>query len=285
MRDEERDDVLEHLRRRIDARPRRVRRLVGIELVAAEDVLDAIDAEKDGVARVGAVAEARLEMRGDGESVLMRARDKLGEMLGRDPFRLEGARALRGPVVDVAIDVGGSRILIPAAPRGAEIRPRVVEARSDLLTVVDAFARGHHAVGVVLARGERRRDSVREEDERVIRPLIAAQAVGTERHVVVRMNVENAGQYVLVVAQLNDARALRFVGGDRSIHREQSSGDDENSLIAHDGVRGAREEPAAANDDRILSEGGDPRGVLRRVLRRRERRQSGGQSDDCQRVA
>ena len=104
-RDEQVRDVLELLRRRVDHRPQRIRRLRGIELVAAEDVLDAVDAHEDGVARVGRVPEARLEMRRDREAVLVCALDEPAEVLRRDALRLEGARALGGPFVDVAIDV------------------------------------------------------------------------------------------------------------------------------------------------------------------------------------
>src|SRR5205823_2930353 len=145
-----------------------------------------------------------------------------------------------------------------------------------LLAVVDALPRGHHAVRVVLAGGKGRRHAVREKDERVVRPLVTAKPVRAEGHVVVCVHVEDAGQHVLIVAKLDDPRALCLVGRDRAIDVEQPSGDDEYSLIAHDIVACCGEQPAAANDDGIASERGDPRCVLRRVLCRHLRRQTCG---------
>lgn len=186
--------------------------------------------------------------------------------------------------VDVAVDVRRGCVLVPPAPRGAEVRSRVVDPGADLLAIVDALASGHHTVGLVLASGERRCDAVREEDERVICPLITAQAVRAERHVIVRVDVEDAWEHVLVVAQLNDARTLCLLGGDRAIHGKQASGDNEYSLIADDGVARRREKPAAANDDGILAKRVDPRGVLGRILRRCIRRHGGDDNEGSKRA-
>src|SRR3954462_10163675 len=161
----------------------------------------------------------------------MRAGDELREMLRRNALRLERARALRRPVVHVAIDVGGGGVLIPAAPRRTEVRPRVVDPRPDLLPVVAPLPGRHHTVGIVLAGREGRRDSVREEDEWVVCPLVTPEAVGAEGHVVVRVHVEEAGHHILIVAEWNDARTLGLRRGNRAIHSEDTSGDDEYSLI------------------------------------------------------
>ena len=75
------------------------------ERVAAHEVLDAIDAHEDRVARIHAVAIARIEVAGHGEPVEVRALDERLELVRRDAFRLEALHAELRPVIDLGVDL------------------------------------------------------------------------------------------------------------------------------------------------------------------------------------
>ena len=93
------DDALELRRLERHVFLRCVRRLVSGKHVAAHEVLDAIDPHEDRVARIHAVASARVEVAGDREAVYVRALDERAQMLRANPFRLESFRALLHPVI------------------------------------------------------------------------------------------------------------------------------------------------------------------------------------------
>ena len=194
------------------------------------------------------------------------------------PFALK-ARALGRPLVDVPIDVGLRRVRIPPAARGAEVRPGIVDARTNLLATVDALSRFHHAVRVVLAGGECRRDAIGQKDQRVISILITPHATDAECHVVVRVDVEEAGEDVLVVAQLDHARSGRFRLRNRPVDRFEPAARNEDSLIARNVIRRGGKEPPATNDDGLLANGS--RDGRRCRLRRGD---VGGKRDGAQRV-
>jgi hypothetical protein len=90
------------------------------------------------------------------------------------PFALK-PRTPRGPLVDFLPNALGRFFgRLPTGPRGAEIRARAQDARTDLLAALDPAACGHHAFRIHLAGRERRRDAVAEEDERVGGVLVDA---------------------------------------------------------------------------------------------------------------
>src|SRR5262245_63433204 len=107
-------------------------------------------------------------MAGDRQSVPMRLIDQRKELRALNALGLEAADALGPPLVDFLADLFRrfSRVL-PAGPRGAEVRARTVNARADLLASLDAPPRAHHALGIDLARRKRRRDAVAQENQRI----------------------------------------------------------------------------------------------------------------------
>ncbi len=103
----QRGDPLERRRVERHVLVRRVRRTVRRERVAAHEVLDAIDAHKDRVARIHADSPiAGIEMAGHRESVQSaRARSARVAASGVMPFALNPLHAVLRPVIDFGVDL------------------------------------------------------------------------------------------------------------------------------------------------------------------------------------
>ena len=84
---------------------RRIRRLVGRERVATHEVLDAIDAHENRVARIHAVAIAGIQMAGDRQPVKVRALDERAQLVRRDALCLEALDAELRPVIHFGVDL------------------------------------------------------------------------------------------------------------------------------------------------------------------------------------
>ncbi len=246
---------------------RRVRGGVGGEVVAAEEVLDAVDPHADRVARVDAVAPAGVEVAGDGEAVAVAAADQRRERGGRDALRLEPADAVGGPVVDLGADrVGGHRGGQPAGARAAEIGAGVEDARPHAPSRVDLPAQPLHGVRVHLAGREGGGDAVGQVDDRVDPGLVGAGA-SEQLHPVVRVQVEETGQQVLVrvegqdVERVGAGRATARGGGERVVvQRDDAAGHDEHAAVLDHPL--AVEAVAAAHEQRL---GGGGRGRQERT--------------------
>ena len=162
---------------------------------------------------------------------------------------------------------------LPAWPGRSEVGARAQNARTDLLAAFDPAPRGHHPFRVDLAGGERRRHAVAEKHQRVRRVLVdAALAKQVDR--VVRVQVEEPGQHVLVRAEPDHLRLAEIAPAERRADFEQHAVAHDDARIGHDGVAHAVEQLTAGHDDVAGLQGRGPAGRLRGQRRHRHRQKS-----------
>ena len=87
------------------------------------------------------------------------------------------------------------------------------------------------------ARG---RYAVREEDQWIVRVLVGADAVRPERHVVVRMHVDQPGQHVVTVREGDDPRSVRVRGSDRPVHDVENVAANEDAAVSDNLIAASR---------------------------------------------
>src|SRR6185312_4897466 len=216
-----------------------------------KDVLHAVDPHQNRIFGVGAVSESGFKVCGHGNPVQMRPLDEWPEIPRRDSLRLETPDSIRSPIIDFLVDGVGCDPLGPSTSRAAEVRPRVVYPRPDLLVAVDALPRLHHSFRVVLARRKRRRHPVCEKDERVVLVFVLPDSSLAQSHVVVRVHVEDAGKHIFVIRQRDHTCTagilLRHVPiGDEDLSRTN----EDSAVVLHRVTRGG-ENPPATNDHRL----------------------------------
>ncbi len=183
-------------------------------------------------------------MPGDRRPVEVRLVDQRPELVGSDPLRLEVPDTPRRPGVDLVADRIRSRLRVPSVSGGTEIGTGVQDPRSGPVAPIDRPPQRLHSLGVHLARGERRRHAVRQEDRRVRTCLVHTARV-EEIHGIMGVEVREARQDVPVVVQLDD----RGVRGDLLVGEgpdtQQLAAPDQDARVADQVVPYAVEQPAA----------------------------------------
>ncbi len=210
-------------------------------------------------------------MAGDGKAVAVGAFDEHRQVVAVNAFSLESADAARRPLVHFRADALGRPVRVaPAGPRRAEVGPRAVEARADLLAALDAPPRGHHAFRIDLSARERRRHAVGKKDQRVDRVFVDA-FLAEEIDRVVRVQVEEAGQDGLVRGQPDDLCVREVPAGESGAHFEEDPVANDEAGVRDERVADRVEELPAGDDDVAGLERGGPLGGGRR--RERDHRQ------------